>query len=331
MGNDGGSIPKRDDLVKTKKADHKADKQSTNRQLWAYCALSKVRRAPARAHAVATDSSDLQQPLRAPIVSCALGKLYNKEAVIAHLLASPPSSTPFGSDGLLVASHIRTLRDLTTLSLTPNPALTTQSVAEFESSSNIGTRESQPTSAFVCPISLREMNGTVKFVWRRPCGCVLSESSLRQMRKTDGEGAKKVCPVTGAEEADDEDWVTINPTGDEAARMREAWDRTVAQEKEDKRLAKELKKRKSTEDGAEPAAAKRKPKAPKLDQPTTTPSIGSAGATVPKLSATLAAKIAEQKKSQSAAVASLYAPKDDGTNKDKVRHPAFLRVPTQGC
>ncbi|KAL8286997.1 hypothetical protein RQP46_004003 [Phenoliferia psychrophenolica] len=299
MGNDGGSIPKRDDLVKTKRADQKADKQSQHRQKWSYCALSK-------------------QPLRAPIVSCALGKLYNKEAVIAHLLASPPSSTPFGSDGLLVASHIRSLRDLATLSLTPNPTLLTQSALEFESSSNIGTQENQPTSAFVCPISLREMNGTVKFVYRRPCGCVMSESSLKEMRKAEGEGSKtNVCPVTGEDDGGPEEWVTLNPVGEELELVRAQWDSLVAREKEEKKAARELKKRKSGGGGADDGAPPKEKKVKVAKADSIAPSIGTAGATVPKLSATLAAKIAEQKKSQSAAVASLYAPKDDGTNKDK--------------
>jgi len=43
MGNDGGSIPKRDDLVKTKKKRSREDDKDKVRQMWAFCALSKVR------------------------------------------------------------------------------------------------------------------------------------------------------------------------------------------------------------------------------------------------------------------------------------------------
>ena len=211
--------------------------------------------------------------------------------MIAHLLASPPTSTPFGSDGLLVASHIRSLKDLHTLSLTPNPTLLTQTVLEFESSSNIGTQENQPTAAFVCPISLREMNGTVKFVYRKPCGCVMSESALREMRKAAGGAGTTVCPVTGEEDVEEE-WVTINPMGDEKECATEAWAALCAWERDEKKAAKELKKRKSG-GGADDPPREKKAKVAKL-HPAVAPSIGTAGATVPKLSATLADKIAEQ-------------------------------------
>ena len=42
MGNDGGSIPTRDDLVKTKRAAPKADDKELTRQLYAFCLLSKA-------------------------------------------------------------------------------------------------------------------------------------------------------------------------------------------------------------------------------------------------------------------------------------------------
>ena len=160
------------------------------------------------------------------------------------------------------------------------------------------------------------MNGTVKFVYRKPCGCVMSESALREMRKAAGGAGTTVCPVTGEEDVEEE-WVTINPMGDEKECATEAWAALCAWERDEKKAAKELKKRKSG-GGADDPPREKKAKVAKL-HPAVAPSIGTAGATVPKLSATLAAKIAEQKKSQSAAVASLYAPKDDGTNKDKVR------------
>lgn len=46
MGNDGGSIARRDDLVKVKKAAVKQDPKDTERQIWAFCALSKVSTPP---------------------------------------------------------------------------------------------------------------------------------------------------------------------------------------------------------------------------------------------------------------------------------------------
>eukprot|EP00002_Diphylleia_rotans_P022738 TRINITY_DN4462_c0_g1_i1.p1 TRINITY_DN4462_c0_g1~~TRINITY_DN4462_c0_g1_i1.p1 ORF type:complete len:241 (-),score=58.89 TRINITY_DN4462_c0_g1_i1:215-937(-) len=67
MGNDGGSIPRRDELCKLKKEKGKADPQELKYAKWHLCKLS-------------------QEPLRPPIVACRLGFLYNKEAVIQSLL-----------------------------------------------------------------------------------------------------------------------------------------------------------------------------------------------------------------------------------------------------
>ena len=43
MGNDGGSIPDRRDLVKNKPKAEQADKANQMRAQWLFCALSKVR------------------------------------------------------------------------------------------------------------------------------------------------------------------------------------------------------------------------------------------------------------------------------------------------
>ena len=46
-----------------------------------------------------------QKPLREPVVSCALGKLYNKDAIIEFLL----DRTAYG-DGEDICGHIRSLK-----------------------------------------------------------------------------------------------------------------------------------------------------------------------------------------------------------------------------
>ena len=67
MGNDGGSIPKREELVKLKKRKERVERDEQNRNKWGLCAFSK-------------------QPLVAPIVACKLGYLYNKTAILEALL-----------------------------------------------------------------------------------------------------------------------------------------------------------------------------------------------------------------------------------------------------
>ena len=67
MGNDGGSIPKRSEVVKQKRNEVEVDKQAKNFAKSSLCAMSK-------------------EPLRAPVVVCKRGLLYNKEHLIKRLL-----------------------------------------------------------------------------------------------------------------------------------------------------------------------------------------------------------------------------------------------------
>lgn len=67
MGNDGGSIPKRSEVVKHKKNEVEVDKHAKNFAKSSLCAMSK-------------------EPLRAPVVACKRGLLYNKEHLIKRLL-----------------------------------------------------------------------------------------------------------------------------------------------------------------------------------------------------------------------------------------------------
>ncbi|GAA6028732.1 hypothetical protein JCM8097_007367 [Rhodosporidiobolus ruineniae] len=336
MGNDGGSIPKRGELVRTKQKRVRENDEDRVRQLWAFCALSK-------------------QPLRQPVVSCPYGRLYNKEAVISYLLNPPGASTestPFGNDGLLVAGHIRNLKDVITLRLTPNPSL------ESDPSSSTATtasalQESEPAQ-FVCPISLREMNGSVRFLYRKPCGCVMSEAALKEMRRgldkkgdkaqaEDAQGGElsdeHVCPVDGERSDVPEEWVVLNPKEDELEEIKMRWEAKKAREKEEKKKAKAA-KRKEAGDGADGNGDAAKPKkkqktgaaaaAAASAKAAAAPAV-KAGASVPQLQAKLAATLAEQKKLQSPAIASLYAKKGGDEMKDKdgrsnwMTHGAYSR------
>ena len=73
MGADGGSIPRRDELVKTRRAgtsdEAREQDESRARARWTRCALTL-------------------EPLRAPVaVDRALGLMFNKDALIRALLA----------------------------------------------------------------------------------------------------------------------------------------------------------------------------------------------------------------------------------------------------
>ncbi|KAK4688508.1 replication termination factor 2, partial [Tremellales sp. Uapishka_1] len=146
MGADGGSIPDRSDLVKTKAAPRVADK-ALLRELYLLCALSK-------------------KPLNRPVVADPLGKLYNKDAIIEYFL----DKSKYG-DGDQICGYLKGVKDLLTLNLTLNPTLSPPSSS---------TTNAVPLRApFVCPLTFREMSGTVPFIALRPCGCVFSDAAIR--------------------------------------------------------------------------------------------------------------------------------------------------------
>ncbi|OZJ02967.1 hypothetical protein BZG36_04517 [Bifiguratus adelaidae] len=210
MGNDGGSIPKRNELVKEKQKEKKADQSIQQIAAWFYCALSK-------------------RPLQVPVVSCALGKLYNRDAILEFLL----DRSSYG-DGDVICSHITSIKDVKTLNLTPNPTYDPKAVND----ASIATIEHSMTSQFVCPLSQREMNGRHRFVYLQKCGCVYAESALKEVPNTD-------CSVCG-KPYEPSDLMTINPTKpEEIAKMKAAMIEKKAAELE-KRMLKKSKKNSKT-------------------------------------------------------------------------------------
>ncbi|XP_059415622.1 replication termination factor 2-like isoform X2 [Carassius carassius] len=153
MGCDGGTIPKRHELVKGPKKVEKVDKTAELAAKWRYCALS-------------------QEKLKRPIVACELGRLYNKDAIIEYLLdksAERPNSE--------VVAHIRSIKDVKELNLTDNPAW------KGERRNIKGDcYEDMHCSMFICPVVGLEMNGKHKFLYLQTCGCVFSERALKEVK-----------------------------------------------------------------------------------------------------------------------------------------------------
>lgn len=148
MGCDGGTIPRRDELVRTKKKPEQKDKDSELSFRWRHCAIS-------------------QQPLQQPVVACGLGKLYNKDSVIEGLLDK--TTLPEA------AQHIRNLKDVKELKLTANPS--------FKVSAEKGDAYiDRQCSPYICPVIGLEMNGKFKFVFPWTCGCVVSERAMKEIQ-----------------------------------------------------------------------------------------------------------------------------------------------------
>ena len=147
MGCDGGTIPRRDEMIRMKKKPEKVDKEFELNAKWFHCAIT-------------------QQELQSPIVSCELGNIYNKESVLEYLLDKSSASTD-------TAKHIRNLKDVKELKLTANPALESKDQASSHSDTQV--------SRYICPVVGVEMNGRHKFCYLWNCGCVFSERALKEI------------------------------------------------------------------------------------------------------------------------------------------------------
>ncbi|KAG4065260.1 hypothetical protein HA402_012702 [Bradysia odoriphaga] len=147
MGCDGGTIPRRDELVRLKKKPEQKDKESDLAYRWRHCAIT-------------------QQPLQEPIVMCGLGRLYSKQNVIEHLLEKDKMP---GS-----ASHIKSLKDVKNLQLTPNPVYTDCDKTE----GGLDVR----SAPYICKLIGLEMTGKFRFVALWTCGCVFSERALKEIK-----------------------------------------------------------------------------------------------------------------------------------------------------
>ncbi|KAG4306330.1 hypothetical protein PORY_000318 [Pneumocystis oryctolagi] len=200
MGNDGGSIPKRDDLIKDlKKSDSAETSHEAHLFAWFYCSFSKL-------------------PLSEPIVSCGLGRLYNKDVLLEYLLSSKEkglkdkkyqekgdaTSAQSEESGI---SHITTLKDVRELKLKANPAYQPYIVLK----NKLLHTENQP-SKWVCPVTKREMNGHAKFVYLIRCGHVFDDQALVNIKSNE-------CLECGSIFKEDE-IIPLNPKQDDLPRLK---------------------------------------------------------------------------------------------------------------
>lgn len=81
MGCDGGSIPTRQEQVKTRKKEKRLDDESDSSSKWKVCSLSSL-------------------PLKAPIVCDRLGNLFNKSVLLEAMISKSLDGYP----------HIRSLK-----------------------------------------------------------------------------------------------------------------------------------------------------------------------------------------------------------------------------
>ena len=148
MGNDGGSIPTRRELVKNAARDPntselKATQQEAQTHHWSFCPLSN-------------------RPLVEPIVSDCAGTLYNKEAILEQLLPKDdvPASIIKEKEDIL-QGRVKGLRDVVEVKFT----LLKESKGEKR----------------ICPITSKELGPNTKSVYLVPCGHAFSEVAIREV------------------------------------------------------------------------------------------------------------------------------------------------------
>jgi len=146
MGADGGSIPRREELVKEKPKEVKPDPKEVSKIRYTLCAISK-------------------DTLKNPVVACKQGNLYNKEVVIKNLL-DKTMPEPY--------SHIRSLKDIYTVNFKPNPHYNS-----FGEKKGAAVEDLAVDSPFVCPITGVEVGGSYKFSFIKSCGCAMSDRALK--------------------------------------------------------------------------------------------------------------------------------------------------------
>ena len=146
MGNDGGSIPTRRELVKEAARDLsttqvKEIQTEQQEHYWRTCALS-------------------HQPLILPVVSDALGTLYNKDAVLDHLLAAGQEDKQgLEARGEAFKDRLRSLRDIVEV--------------KFQTQGDETT--------WICPVTGKALGPGVKAVYLIPCGHAFAESAIKEM------------------------------------------------------------------------------------------------------------------------------------------------------
>lgn len=97
---------------------------------------------------------------------CGLGRLYSKQNVIENLLDKEkmPDS----------AKHIKSLKDVKNLQLTPNPIY-----KDCDKTEGMLDVRSAP---YICKLIGLEMTGKFRFVALWTCGCVFSERALKEIK-----------------------------------------------------------------------------------------------------------------------------------------------------
>ncbi|KAK7993740.1 hypothetical protein PG990_013920 [Apiospora arundinis] len=220
MGNDGGSIPKRRELVKNAARLPTATelKETLHESLthaWTMCPLS-------------SHPLDLAQSDKGMVVSDWRGILYNYESILQCLLPSDETAAlPEAQEEAFRQTDIKALKDVVKLRFT--------------------VRKDEKGREFrACPVSLKELgNAATKAVYIVPCGHVFAEAAMKELQVAEGDNKEEKkeqqhCPEC-SEPFEESNVIPILPTSDaELAKLT-----TRMEDLKSKGLSHSLKKDKS--------------------------------------------------------------------------------------
>lgn len=160
MGNDGGSIPKRRELVKNAARLPTATelKETLHESLthaWTMCPLS---------------SQPLDLNSKDMVVSDWRGILYNYESILQCLLPSDDAAVPEVQEEAFRSTDIKGVKDVVKLRFT--------------------VRKDEKGREFrACPVSLKELGGAAtKAIYIVPCGHVFAEAAMKELQPVEGNG-----------------------------------------------------------------------------------------------------------------------------------------------
>lgn len=156
MGNDGGSIPTRRELVK------EAAKAPTATQI-------KEAQVESQEHAWNHDPLS-RKPLSAPVVSDCLGTLYNKDTIIEYLLAEEKDV----EQEKVLEGRVKGLKDVVEVKF--------ETDAEGESGGERRTGTGRK-ERWVCPVTREEMGPQAKAVYIVPCGHAFAGSVVKEVQE----------------------------------------------------------------------------------------------------------------------------------------------------
>mmetsp|Transcript_8610 Transcript_8610/g.13334 ORF Transcript_8610/g.13334 Transcript_8610/m.13334 type:complete len:191 (+) Transcript_8610:17-589(+) len=185
MGNDGGSMAYRSELVKLKKKKEVVDKGEAAKMKSTLCTLSK-------------------EPLKQPVCVCRLGNLYNWDEVVKRLV-----------EKTLPLPHIKKMKDVKKISFSEaarkEKADQSNPMNDFVSKKAKVVEEKQTT--IMCPVTLVEFNGINGFVVNWHCGCLISKRAQKELKTQNSECLACSVPfpvvAKAAAAEEEEEWVSV--------------------------------------------------------------------------------------------------------------------------